>query len=52
MDDFEKLATFEELDKEPSEVGRVRADADEQGVFDETGGTLGVQDFEDAVANS
>jgi len=50
MDDFEKLATFDELDREPAEVGRVRDDADEQGAFDETGGELGRADFEDARA--
>jgi hypothetical protein len=51
-DRFEKLATFDELDKENAEVGRLRDEAAEQGAFDETGGTLGRADWEDARANS
>ena len=52
MDQFEQLATFDELDKEAAEVGRLRDDAAEQGTFDEHGGELGRADWEDARANS
>ena len=54
MDRFERLATFEDLDRE--EPGRDLADRlaerREYGQYDETGGQLGRSDFEDARAAS
>jgi len=54
MDRFERLATFEDLDRE--EPGRDLADRlaerREYGQYDESGGQLGRSDFEDARAAS
>ena len=48
--DYDKLATFDELDREHTDHDRTQADAIEEGHADETGGELGRADWEDALA--
>ena len=54
MDRFERLATFEDLDREEPgrDLGSHFAERREYGQYDESGGQLGRQDFEDARAAS
>ena len=50
MDPFEKYATYEELDREPTgqEAAEYTDEVREWGKFGEDGGTLSISDFEDA----
>lgn len=48
--DYNRLASFEELDRECSEYERTVADTFDEGTFSEDGGTLGHSDWEDALA--
>ena len=52
MNRFERLATFEELDREPDSVpsGYIE-EVQEHGEFTDAGATLSRADFEDARAN-
>lgn len=51
MDEFERLATHEELDKEKDPtMGNLYEEIAEHGRFGEGGGELSKSDWEDAVA--
>jgi len=50
--EYERLATFEELDREYTESDRAQADSLEETVVGEFGGELGRADWEDAVSQS
>jgi hypothetical protein len=51
-DRFERLATNEDLDREPDESERAQQDAFDEGHTDEHGGELGRADWEDALARA